>query len=126
MNLIINWGFFFFLKTELSENENYKLKFAEESERLRVELDKKAKELGNLKESKKELFESMKPIKVQLLEKGLELEKVEERFRFYEKNVDEFNFVDGNSLWNNIEKENLNNNFLEKKEKIQNMNEVRN
>lgn len=126
MNLIINWGFFFFLKTELSENENDKLKFAEESERLRVELDKKAKELGNLKESKKELFESMKPIKVQLLEKGLELEKVEERFRFYEKNVDEFNFVDGNSLWNNIEKENLNNNFLEKKEKIQNMNEVRN
>lgn len=102
------------------------MKFAEESERLRVELDKKAKELGNLKESKKELFESMKPIKVQLLEKGLELEKVEERFRFYEKNVDEFNFVDGNSLWNNIEKENLNNNFLEKKEKIQNMNEVRN
>jgi len=126
LNLIINWGFFFFLKTELSENENDKLKFAEESERLRVELDKKAKELGNLKESKKELFESMKPIKVQLLEKGLELEKVEERFRFYEKNVDEFNFVDGNSLWNNIEKENLNNNFLEKKEKIQNMNEVRN
>ena len=113
-------------KTEFSENENDKLKFAEESEILRVELDKKAKELGNLKESKKELFESMKPIKVQLLEKGLELEKVEERFRFYEKNVDEFNFVDGNSLWNNIEKENLNNNFLEKKEKIQNMNEVRN